>query len=195
PLFPSDGQEELIRVAAAYASGELEVPETGRLLTMVADGVIASALATEQPPVPLAVIGLGKLGAEELSFASDLDVMFVYEGEGTADFAAANRRAERILRAVRDHGWEADADLRPEGRSGPLARSMASYLEEWERWAETWEYQALLRARFVAGDERLGRRFLSNAADFAYPESLTFEQVAAIRRMPVRIDELRLKPT
>jgi len=194
PLFPSDGQEELIRVAAAYASGELEVPETGRLLTMVADGVIASALATEQPPVPVAVIGFGKLGSEELSFASDLDVMFVYEGEGSEDFRTATATAERVLGAVRASGWPADADLRPEGRSGPLARSMASYLEYWERWAETWEYQALLRARFVAGDEKLGRRFLSNAADFAYPESLTFEQVAAIRRMRVRIEELRVKP-
>ena len=134
-------------MAAAYASGELEVPETGRLLTMVADGVIASALATEQPPVPVAVIGFGKLGSEELSFASDLDVMFVYEGEGSEDFRTATATAERVLGAVRASGWPADADLRPEGRSGPLARSMASYLEYWERWAETWEYQALLRGR------------------------------------------------
>jgi glutamate-ammonia-ligase adenylyltransferase len=67
-------------------------------------------------------------------------------------------------------------------------------MEYWERWAETWEYQALLRARFVAGDEHLGRRFLSNAADFAYPEAITFEQVAAIRRMRVRMEEERVRP-
>jgi glutamate-ammonia-ligase adenylyltransferase len=87
-----------------------------------------------------------------------------------------------------------DADLRPEGRSGPLARSMASFLEYWQRWAETWEYQSLLRARLVAGDEALGRRFLSNAADHAFPEALTFEQVAAIRRMRVRMEEERVRP-
>jgi glutamate-ammonia-ligase adenylyltransferase len=142
----------------------------------------------------MAVVGFGKLGGEELSFASDLDVMFVYQGEGSADFQEATEAAERMLAAVRSAGWPADADLRPEGRSGPLARSMASYLEYWGRWAETWEYQALLRARFVAGDESLGRRFLSNAADFAYPERVTFEQVAAIRRMRVRIEEMRVKP-
>lgn len=194
PLFPGDPQAELVRVAGAYASGELKFPDSGRRLAAVADGVIAAAVAAEDPPVPLAVIGLGKLGAEELSFASDLDVLFVYEGEGPSAFEEASRAAERILAGVRAPGWRADADLRPEGKAGPLARSMASYLEYWERWADTWEYQALLRARFVAGEESLGRRFLSNAADFAYPSALSFEQVAAIRRMRVRMEEERVRP-
>ena len=87
-----------------------------------------------------------------------------------------------------------DRDLRPEGRNGPLARSLVSYLEYWERWAETWEFQALLRARPIAGDELLGRRFVSNASDFAYPEALTLEQVVAIRRMRVRMEEERVRP-
>jgi glutamate-ammonia-ligase adenylyltransferase len=137
---------------------------------------------------------MGKLGGEELAFGSDLDLMFVYEGEGPADFEAAGRAAERILDHVRADGWQADADLRPEGKSGPLARSLVSYLEYWERWAETWEFQSLLRARPVAGDEPLGRRFVANAADFAYPEQLSIEQVVAIRRMRVRIEEERVRP-
>jgi glutamate-ammonia-ligase adenylyltransferase len=181
-------------VAGAYSAGELQVPESGRRLAAVADGVVWAAVESVGSPVPIAVIGLGKLGAEELSFGSDLDVMFVYEGEGPEPFDEAARAAEKILDHVREAGWQADADLRPEGRSGPLARSMASYLEYWERWADTWEYQALLRARFVAGDEGLGRRFLSIASDFAYPASLTFEQVAAIRRMRVRMEEERVRP-
>jgi glutamate-ammonia-ligase adenylyltransferase len=193
-LFPTNSEDELVRVGGAFASRELRVPDLGRRLSALADQVVAAALASETPAVPVAVLALGKLGGEELSFASDLDLLFVYEGEGTADFEAANRTAERILQRIRAAGWEADANLRPEGRSGPLARSMASYLEYWERWAETWEYQALLRARFVAGDELLGRRFVSNASDFAYPEQLTFEQVAAIRRMRVRIEEERVRP-
>jgi glutamate-ammonia-ligase adenylyltransferase len=193
PLFPVDARAEMIRVAGAFASGELRVPESGRCLAAVADGLIVRAVDAESPGVPLAVIGMGTLGAEELSFASDLDLMFVYEGEGPADFEAASGAAERILERVRSEGWQADSDLRPEGRSGPLARSIASYLEYWQRWADTWEYQALLRARFVAGDEPLGRRFLSNAMDFAYPESLSFEQVAGIRRMRVRMEEERIR--
>ena len=194
PLFPVDAEAELVRVAAAYATRELAVPELGRRLAGVADGVLARALAEAEPPIPMAVIGVGKLGREELSFASDLDVMFVYEGEGSEAFGPARDAAERVMARARDAGWQVDPDLRPEGRSGPAARSLASYLEYWQRWADTWEYQALLGARFVAGDEVLGRRFVANAHDVAYPETVTLEQVAAIRRMRVRMEEERVRP-
>jgi [glutamine synthetase] adenylyltransferase / [glutamine synthetase]-adenylyl-L-tyrosine phosphorylase len=193
-LFPGDSSADLVRVAGAFAAGDVGVPETGRFLAAVADGVVAEAVTAAAPELPLAAIALGKLGGEELSFASDLDVVFVYEGEGPADFEGACRAAERILAEVAAAGWQVDPDLRPEGRSGSLARSMASYLEYWERWAETWEYQSLLRARFIAGDEALGRRFLSSAVDFAFPERLTLEQVVAIRRMRVRMEEERVRP-
>jgi glutamate-ammonia-ligase adenylyltransferase len=136
---------------------------------------------------------LGKLGAEELNFASDLDVVFVYEGEGPGAFEEAGRAAESVLGAIRDRGFEADADLRPEGKSGPLARSMAAWLEYWERWGRTWEFQALLKARFVAGDEALGARFARTAEDFAYPEYLPVEREAEIRRMRVRMEEERIR--
>src|SRR5262249_7144383 len=130
----------------------------------------------------------------DLSFASDLDLVFVFDGAELSDARAAFGLADRTMGGIRDAGWQIDADLRPEGRSGPVARSMASYLEYWTRWAETWEYQALIGARFVAGDESLGRRFISNAHDFAYPEVLTIEQVAQIRRMRVRMEEERVRP-
>jgi glutamate-ammonia-ligase adenylyltransferase len=141
------------------------------------------------------VIGMGKLGARELNVASDLDLLFVYEGEGADALARAGAAAERVLRAIRGAGWEPDADLRPEGRNGPLARSVAAYLEYWERYAQTWEFQALLRARAIAGDADLGRRFESNAADFAYPpDGLTIDRVSEIRRMRDRIERERVKP-
>src|SRR5438309_9800743 len=120
--------------------------------------------------------------------------MFVYEGEGPDAFGAARDAAERVMARARAAGWQVDPDLRPEGRSGPAARSIVSYLEYWQRWADTWEYQALLGARPVAGDGSLGRRFVSNAHDFAYPESLTVEQVAGIRRMRARMEEERVRP-
>jgi len=99
------------------------------------------------------------------------------------------------MRGVRDAGWEIDADLRPEGRSGALARSMAGSLEYWQRYAEPWEFQALLRARFVAGDAPLGRRFTSAAEELAYPEGgISVDRVVEIRRMRERIERERVRP-
>jgi glutamate-ammonia-ligase adenylyltransferase len=160
----------------------------------VADRAVAEALEEAEPSVPVAVVGLGKLGGRELNFASDLDVVFVYEGRGPADFEEAERSAEEVLAGIRARGFEADADLRPEGRSGPLARSMAAYLEYWQRWGRTWEFQSLLKARFVAGDVGLGRRLLGAAQDVAYPDHLTVDRVAEIRRMRVRMETERVKP-
>ncbi|HXJ65200.1 MAG TPA: putative nucleotidyltransferase substrate binding domain-containing protein, partial [Actinomycetota bacterium] len=190
----ADPRAGLVAAVAAYASRETDVRATGRALADVAETVVSRAVAAARPKVPLAVVGLGKLGARELNFASDLDLVFAYDGEGSADFAEAIRASERVLAGVREQGFEPDADLRPEGRSGPLARSMAAFLEYWERWAEPWEFQSLTRARFLAGDESLGRRFVSAASDFAYPEELPPGWVAAMHKMRRRIERERVKP-
>lgn len=191
---PGDADADLASVAARYASRELAPRETGLALAGVADRVVREALEAAGPDLPFAVVGLGKLGAEELNFASDLDVVFVYEGEGAEEFRRGAEIAERVIGGVRDAGWEPDADLRPEGRSGPLAKSLAAYLEYWERYAETWEFQALTRARFVAGDEALGGRFCSFASGFAYPEYLPVERAGEMRRMRERIERERVRP-
>jgi glutamate-ammonia-ligase adenylyltransferase len=191
---PLDAPSALVSVAARYAARELGPVEAGGALADVADAVVADAVAAARPDLPFAVIGLGKLGSRELNVASDLDVVFVYEGEGPEPFRRGSELAEDVLARIRAAGWEPDADLRPEGRSGPLARSFAGYLEYWERYAETWEFQSLIRARFVAGDEGLGRRFCSFALDFAYPEYLPVERVAEIRRMRERIEQERVRP-
>ncbi|MFN8233424.1 MAG: DUF294 nucleotidyltransferase-like domain-containing protein [Actinomycetota bacterium] len=195
PPAPADAPGELAGEVARSAARELSPAETGEALAAVADRVIGSAVRAADPAVPFAVIGMGKLGAQELNIASDLDLLFVYEGEGPDDLRRATEAAERVMGSVRDAGWEPDADLRPEGRSGPLARSMASYLEYWERYARTWEFQALLRARAIAGDEALGRRFELNASDLAYPPGgITVDRVAEIRRMRERIERERVRP-
>jgi glutamate-ammonia-ligase adenylyltransferase len=184
----------LLAVGAAYTAHDVAVPEVGRTLAEVADAAVGQAVEAASPGVPFAVLGLGKLGGRELNFASDLDVVFVYEGEGPDAFEEAVRAAEAALVGIRERGFEADADLRPEGRNGPLARSLAAYLEYWERWGQTWEFQSLLKARAVAGDETLGRRLALAAADFAYPGFLPVERVAEIRRMRVRMERERVKP-
>ncbi len=189
-----DAEAALVEVVGRYAARELEPRDTGRALTTVADRVVHEALEAAGPDLPFAVIGLGKMGAEELNFASDLDLVFVYEGEGPEDLRRAGEIAEHVLQWIRDGGWEPDADLRPEGRSGPLARSFAAYLEYLERYAETWEFQSLLRARFIAGDEGLGRRFCSFAEDLAYPEYLSLDRTGEILRMRQRIERERVRP-
>jgi [glutamine synthetase] adenylyltransferase / [glutamine synthetase]-adenylyl-L-tyrosine phosphorylase len=111
---------------------------------------------------------MGTLAGAELTYASDLDVMFVHEVADGADESEATALALSIaasvitsLSAITPDGsaFDVDADLRPEGRNGPLSRTLASYEAYWERWAEPWEHQALLRVRSVAGDRDLGRRF------------------------------------
>jgi glutamate-ammonia-ligase adenylyltransferase len=190
-----DAQAQLVEAVARTAGRELTPREAGEAIASVAHRVVGEALTAAEPDLPFAVIGLGKLGARELNVASDLDLLFVYEGEGADDLARATTAAERVMRQVHEAGWEPDADLRPEGRSGPLARSMAGYLEYWERYAEPWEFQSLLRARRVAGDPDLGRRFELNAADFAYPpHGLTLDRVVEVRRMRDRIERERVKP-
>jgi glutamate-ammonia-ligase adenylyltransferase len=189
-----DANAALVTVAARYAARELEPSRTGAELARVADRVVRDAVAAVEPDLPFAVIGLGKLGSQELNFASDLDVVFVYEGEGPDEFRRGAELAEGVLARIRDAGWDPDADLRPEGRSGPIAKSFAAYLEYWERYAETWEFQSLLRARSVAGDEGLGRRFCSFASDFAYPDYLPVERAGEIRRMRERIERERVRP-
>jgi glutamate-ammonia-ligase adenylyltransferase len=184
----------LLAAGAAYVGGELSVPASGRTLAGIADAVIQESVMDAGPGVPFAAIGLGHLGGEELNFASDLDLVFVFEGEGPDAFKEAERVAGAVLEGIRHAGFEGDADLRPEGRSGPLARSLAAYLEYWQRWGQTWEFQSLLKARLVAGDEALGRRFTSIAEDFAYPEALPLEKVAEIRRMRVRMESERVRP-
>ena len=156
-IHADDAGADMVRVVGRYAGRELSPRETGDAITAVADRVVQEAVDEAAPSLPLAVIGMGKLGARELSFASDLDVVFVYDGEGPEDQSRAVESSERVMQLVLEAGWEIDADLRPEGRNGPLARSLAGFLDYWERYAELWEAQALLRVRDVAGDERLGR--------------------------------------
>jgi glutamate-ammonia-ligase adenylyltransferase len=194
-VHADDAPADLVRVVARYAGRELTPRETGAAIADVGERVLREAVDAAAPEVPFAAIGMGKLGAREPSFASDLDVLFVYEGEGHDDQRLAVAAAERVMRLVREAGWEIDADLRPEGRNGALARSLAGFLEYWERYAEPWEFQALLRARAVAGDAALGRRFDLAARDVAYPpDGVTIDRVAEIRRMRERIERERVKP-
>jgi glutamate-ammonia-ligase adenylyltransferase len=147
--------------------------------------------------VPFAVVAFGRLGGAELGYASDLDVAFVYDGSGRADAEEAERLASGLLRFVgggtpAEQVWAVDAGLRPEGRNGPLARSLESWRAYLERWASTWERQAYLRARGVAGDGDLGQRLMASIEDAIWTRPLTPDAAREIRRMKARIEKERV---
>ena len=196
-------RRELFRIACADLLGRLDVVAVGRALSQLTDAVLAATLtaarrATGAPDtLRFAVIGMGRLGGAEVGYSSDADVLFVYD---EADGAAAGQ-AHQVAETMRallsapapDPPLLLDADLRPEGRQGPLVRSLAAYRSYYRRWARVWEAQALLRARFVAGDAELGAEFDALIEQVRYPAGgLTREQVVEILRIKARVDAERL---
>ena len=133
-------------------------------VTAIAEAVLEAALPSFESTLPFAIIALGRFGGAELSYASDLDVVFVYEGAATGEYEEAMRLAMGIRRFVAgatpaERIWTIDLDLRPEGKQGPLARSVEAFATYFQRWAYVWERQAMLRARPVAGDAGVAQRF------------------------------------
>ncbi|MEH1098811.1 bifunctional [glutamine synthetase] adenylyltransferase/[glutamine synthetase]-adenylyl-L-tyrosine phosphorylase [Micromonospora sp. CPCC 205561] len=189
------------------APGLADVTAVGEALAAVTDATLAAALRAvraAQPSLPglrFAVLGMGRLGGYESNYLSDADVLFVYDapagaGDGAAG-AAAHAIAEELRRLLGmpapDPPLGVDADLRPEGRQGPLVRSLAAYAQYYARWSRVWEAQALLRARFVCGDADLGAEFEALVEPVRHPaDGLTREQVVEIRRIKARVEHERL---
>ncbi|GAA4599476.1 glutamate-ammonia-ligase adenylyltransferase [Actinoplanes octamycinicus] len=202
-------RRELFRLACAdilSQGGDLapaqpiDVHALGIALSDVTDATLNAALriARRSKPGPagmrFAIIGMGRLGGYEMSYPSDADVLFVFDG---GDEAAAHAVAEEMRRLLNapapDPPLGVDADLRPEGRQGPLVRSLQAYQQYYDRWSKVWEAQALLRARFVCGDDSLGQAFEKLADRKRYPAGgLTREQVVEIRRIKARVETERL---
>jgi glutamate-ammonia-ligase adenylyltransferase len=192
-------RRELLRVGARDVLGFADTDGAGRELAALADASVEAALQSLDPPLPFAVIGMGRLGGLDLSYASDIDVLFVYDGEGPRDFAEAERIAESLMTEIgattaEGQTFRIDAALRPEGKQGPLARSLASYRRYYERWALTWEFQALLKARPVAGDMGLAHRFCEMVQPLVYREPFPDDAVREVRRMKARIERERIPP-
>ena len=202
-------RRELARVASADLLGMLDVGAVCAALSSVWVAVLQCALEaviqdnTGPDPAPgvISVIGMGRLGGQEQGYGSDADVMFVCEPAEGVDETRAVKWSVTVAEQVRalvgapsdDPPLEIDAGLRPEGRNGPLVRTLASYAAYYAQWAQPWEIQALLRARPVAGDPELGRRFVLMADAARYPQGgLSPAAVLEIRRIKARVDAERL---
>lgn len=178
---------------------EADVPEVGRDLTALGDAVLENALAVLEPTLPFAVIAMGRFGGGELSYASDLDVLFVYDGSGASAAEEAQRVASGLRRMLTgatpaERIWELDADLRPEGRQGPLARSLDGYVRYWDTYALVWERQAMVRARPAAGDLDLAQRLLDALAAQVWGDGLSDDDVREMRRIKARVERERIPP-
>ncbi len=192
-------RRELLRISTRDLLGFARLEATERELTALAESCLEAALASLRPPLPFAVIGMGRLGGGELSYASDIDVMFVYEGPSTTDFDHAEHVAARLVQEIgattaEGQTFRIDARLRPEGNQGPLARSLDGFRAYYDRYGLTWERQALTKARFVAGDADLGARFCTLAEEHVYGRPMTDDDVREIRRMKARIERERIPP-
>lgn len=154
--------------------------------------------ADEVAGTRLAIIGMGKAGARELNYVSDVDVIFVAEGlDGLSDSRAVEvgtRLAMATMRGIHDFAvepalWEVDANLRPEGKDGALVRTLDSHLVYYQRWARSWEFQALLKARPLAGDTELGLRYVDSVAPMVWTSASRINFVEGVQRMRERVTD------
>ncbi len=214
-------RRELFRTAAADIVGSYGTEEqpaeadqgalVDRVGAAVSDLTAATLVGTlravvrdgwgDELPTRFAIIGMGRFGGHELGYGSDADVLFVHEPRDGVDEREASQAANKVVSEMRrllqlpsaDPPLLIDADLRPEGKSGPLVRTLTSYAAYYRRWSLTWESHALLRAEPVAGDADLGRRFIELIDPLRYPaDGLGDEAVREIRRLKARMERERL---
>jgi [glutamine synthetase] adenylyltransferase / [glutamine synthetase]-adenylyl-L-tyrosine phosphorylase len=197
-------QYQLMSIAARDLVGDSNFSSVSTELSWLADAVLAAALQialSEHPAladqVELSVIAMGKTGGNELNYISDVDVIFIGKAIGeTAEEAAmlaGAKLASSLIRICSEPTadgsiWPVDAALRPEGKAGPLVRTVSSYLSYYQRWAETWEFQALLKARLSAGSEELAADFLDAVTPLIWEAVAKPNFVENARKMRVRVE-------
>ncbi|MFE0863017.1 bifunctional [glutamine synthetase] adenylyltransferase/[glutamine synthetase]-adenylyl-L-tyrosine phosphorylase [Streptomyces rochei] len=195
----------LLSIAARDVCGTIDVAETAAELADLATATLRAALALAEAAAPedaalcrLAVIAMGKCGGHELNYVSDVDVIFVGEAVEGADepraLRAATSLASHLMRicsetTVEGSIWPVDANLRPEGRNGPLVRTLSSHLAYYQRWAKTWEFQALLKARPVAGDPGLGAEYVAALQPLVWQAADRENFVPDVQKMRRRVVE------
>ncbi|UYO98548.1 bifunctional [glutamine synthetase] adenylyltransferase/[glutamine synthetase]-adenylyl-L-tyrosine phosphorylase [Microbacterium sp. M28] len=198
-------RRELLRTAMGAVLDVLTIEEIATALTGITDATIQAGLravrrevvASEDDSLDFAVIGMGRFGGAELGFGSDADILYVYEANDVEP-QRAQQLAVKLVNGLREHltdqrvPLDLDADLRPEGRNGPVVRTLDAYAEYYRRWSLSWEAQALLRARGVAGSTTLINRFMRLADSVRYPEQVDLQGVREIKRIKARVEGERL---
>ncbi len=186
-----------LRIAARDILMEADTTATMQALTDTADAAVIGALEVAAPggAEGFSVVAMGKWGGGELSYGSDLDLIYVAADERRREHGT--RLAAELTKTLSEpsrHGdaYRLDADLRPEGRTGPLVRSLDSYRRYYEDWAEPWEMLALVKARPVAGDGDLGRAFDTIIQHYVWRETLPGDFLRSIREIKARVEKERI---
>jgi glutamate-ammonia-ligase adenylyltransferase len=193
-------RREVLRLALSAILGFVTIEELGRALSDITTVVLTGVLTLAHPHddgIEFAIIAMGRYGGAELGFGSDADVMYVYRAAGASP-EEAQQRAEHVVHALSRYTedlripLDLDIGLRPEGRNGAIVRSLESYRAYYARWSLTWEAQALLRARGVAGDPALLADFESLADQVRYPRTISEQDVREVKRIKARVETERL---
>ncbi|MFB9663615.1 bifunctional [glutamine synthetase] adenylyltransferase/[glutamine synthetase]-adenylyl-L-tyrosine phosphorylase [Curtobacterium albidum] len=201
-LVRSARRRETLRLGMAAVLGHLDVDALGPALTDVTEATLAGALTLARRDAPdgleFGIIAMGRFGGRELGFGSDADVLYVHRAPESLPSEQASRAAQAIVREVARltddaiHPFDLDIDLRPEGKNGPVVRTLDSYGAYYARWSLTWEAQALLRARGAVGDTALLRDFEHLADRTRYPQHIDEREVREVRRIKARVESERL---
>jgi glutamate-ammonia-ligase adenylyltransferase len=188
---PLDGLDTVAAALADLAAAALDA-------ALLVARATARFPAGEVAATRLSIIGMGKAGARELNYVSDVDVIFVAEGSGEVTDSRAVEIATRLamatMRGIHDYSrepalWEVDANLRPEGKDGALVRTLDSHIAYYDRWAKSWEFQALLKARPLAGDDELGARYVDAVAPKVWSSASRENFVEGVQRMRERVTD------
>ncbi len=193
-------QEAFAQVAAHLSDLAGAALDAGLLLARreLAEGQEHGVFSEQElADTSLAVIAMGKCGARELNYISDVDVIYVAEStnertETSRALEIATRLATRMMRAMDGNAsepalWQVDPNLRPEGKAGALVRTLESHVAYYQRWAENWEFQALLKARPVAGDLKLGARYVEALEPMVWASAQREGFVESAQRMRERV--------
>lgn len=191
-------RREVLRIAIGAVLGNLTLSQISAGLSDLVDSYLLAALGLARRQLNsrmnFGIVAMGRWGGRELGFGSDADAMFVYQSEESDAQLEAEKIASFIMSMTKDSllEFELDLGLRPEGKNGPRVRSLESYQAYYEKWADTWEFQALLRARVLGADDDLANKFTSLIDRYRYPVELSTSQLTEIKRIKARVESERL---
>ncbi len=193
--------KKMIQVVSRMIAHDTSFAEVGFFWSRVA-AVCLNAVHQELQknlPIPITIFALGKLGSMELNLSSDIDLVFIYEREGTtAAGISFHELAEqyaqtltKLLSEITSDGFcfRVDHDLRPEGSKGPLTNSVEAALHYYESFGRDWERMAWVRATAIAGDFDLGQRFLTALSPFLWRKHIRLSDLRNLKRLKEELEK------